>query len=453
MPAADELSILEELPFATRELASATLRAGRQLLSSSAAGIAPEAAQQQGLVTLRRTALELKFFLARDGQEVRFFFVKRQRPTVRSLAGRLQLTLLAVPPPSSATAAEPSQSGAGRSATTEACSYRLMVPPFLLIRPTPDELTRYAPAGTTAENGVLLRTGPSGQYVLGIRNPEAEKNAQVVYTTRERQPLDRFWAEPFLDLVETLRAWLAGGASAATEVPLPVPTDPSAMSDVHAILYWFVRGYCSMEHAYTLAQPLPPPLAMLMPSYQTAEYQAEINLCVDRLGRFVRPDEPQPMALGMKLTVGRELGQLVARVTLSPPDFLVAGEMHATFLGELRRSTPNKVLKALELSPSDWSDFLSSAAERLVVFRVERSSSGDTDAVVLSGTWRREQRTLILRTVAKVDAAAKPMTVKLSEVTLCYDSLAGSGQTLDNQIVTYFMRLALALKQWIAALG
>ena len=64
----------------------------------------------------------------------------------------------------------------------------------------------------------------------------------------------------------------------------------------------------------------------------------------------------------------------------------------------------------------------------------------------------REPRTLILRTAAKVDAAAKPMTVKLSGMVLCYDSLGGKGQTLDSQTVTYFMRLALALKQWLAVL-
>lgn len=453
MPGQDELATLEELPFTTRELASATIQAGRQLLSRSAAGIAPGAAPQQGLLAIRRTALELKFYVARDGQEILFFFVKRQRPTMRSLAARLQLTLVAAPESSSAVVAEPGQLGAAKPGTAETCSYRLMVPPFLVIRPTEEDLARYAPQGTTVENGILLRIGPSGQHVLGIRNPEAEKNAEVVYTTRERQPLDRFWAEPFLNLVETLRAWLAGGASAATEVPLSLPTDLSARSDVHATLYWFVRAYCSVEDEYARSQPLPPPLAMLMPGYQTAEYLAEINVCVDRLGKFVRPEERQPIALGMKVTVGRELGQLVARVVLSPPDFLISGELHDAFLDELRRSTPSSVRKAVNLlDSSDWSNFLSSAADRLVVFRIDRSSSGDTDAVVLSGMWAREPRTLILRTVAKVDAAAKPMTVKLSGMVLCYDSLVGKGQTLDSQTVTYFMRLALALKQWLAVL-
>ena len=106
MPGQDELATLEELPFTTRELASATIQAGRQLLSRSAADIAPGAAPQQGLLAIRRTALELKFYVARDGQEILFFFVKRQRPTMRSLAARLQLTLVAVPESAPAVAAE-----------------------------------------------------------------------------------------------------------------------------------------------------------------------------------------------------------------------------------------------------------------------------------------------------------------------------------------------------------
>ena len=93
------------------------------------------------------------------------------------------------------------------------------------------------------------------------------------------------------------------------------------MSDVHATLYWLVEGYRSLEaeQKTTPAEPLPPALAAILPSYRTEDYTAEISLCVDHAGRFATPKERQPVSLTMHLEVRREQGALVARIMLGPP--------------------------------------------------------------------------------------------------------------------------------------
>ena len=59
---------------------------------------------------------------------------------------------------------------------------------------------------------------------------------------------------------------------------------------------------------------------------------------------------------------------------------------------------------------------------------------------------------MILHTLAKVGVKAQPVSVVLSAVTLRYDSLASAQALLDDDTVTYFMRLATALKDWLAVL-
>lgn len=455
MPTAADRAPLEELPMTTRELARATLRAGRTLVRASVARRSSQPGPPRALLAIRRTSLQLHFFIARSGEEIIFFFFKKQLGTIRPLEAQLQISLC-VRQELPATNTPPAVATTG-AAPAESCSYRLVAPPFLKLRPTAAELAIYAPDGTTVESGVLLYIGPQGRHVLGILNPEAGSRAAALYTTPTRQALTGWPAEPFLELTETLRAWLADTQSNDPEVNLAIPTDPSAMSDVHATLYWFVAAYRSVEaeQKAASAEPLPPPLATIVPSYGLEEYTADIALCVDRTGRFATAKERQPVSLALHLEVRRELGALVARIKLSPPDFLASGALRATFLAKLRSGTPSATLKSIGMPQvALWSEFLDSATERAVVLRTSRdiTSDTDTDVVVLPGTWQGRARTLILQTQAKVDVKAQPVHVALLAVALRYDSQASTKALLDDDTVTYFMRLAAALKHWLAVL-
>lgn len=448
MLAADALAPLAELPVTTGELARATVTAARGVMRTSAAAVT--SGLPRSLLAVRRTALNLYFYLARDEQRVVFFFFKKQLPTLRPLEARLRIALQATPDDTKNLG---SSDGTAAAAAGSSCSYRLVVPAFLIVRPTAEDLSLYAPAGTTAESGILLRIGAEQRNILAINNPEAERQAAAIYTTQTRQPLDSWPAAPFLELVETLRTWLADGMQATDEVDLALPGDPAAMSDVHATLYWFGAAYRSLAAELTRAEsaPLEPALQLIVPHYHITEYVADIALGIDHKGRLATPAEPSPLSLKLRLEFGHELGGQVTRITLCPPDFLISGALHEAFVAQLLRAPPRELMAKLgQHDTTDWSTFLSSAKARLVIFRIDRNNRTDTDAVVLPGIWKDQPRTLILRVTANVDMNAQPVSVQVSEVTLSYDSQASQPQLLDAQTVTYFMRLAAALKSWLA---
>lgn len=449
------LLYLSDLPRATEDLAHSTIRAGRSLLGRSAAGVRGESGVPRTVLAVRRAQLTLRFFLARQREEVLFYFVKRQEPSLRPLEAQLRAVLQAVPPPADAPTGPGTAAASPASVKPPYC--RLMVPPFLVLRPTMEELTRYAPSGTTADNGILFQVGPGDRerYVLGIRNPEAEQRAAAVYTTQTRQPLDHWPAEPFLAVIESLRLWVAEETKATEEAEIALPSDPRTASDVYAAIYYFAQAYQSLaaEAARVHTEPLPPHLASLEPRYEAQDYTADIALCVDRKGYFATPEERQPISIGMCMTIGRELGGMVVRIMLRPPDFLIAGPLRDMFLEQLRSSLPIAVLQTLELQQaSAWTNFLDSARERAVVFRIERDKNKDIDVVVLPGVWQGGLRTIILRTNAAVDANAQPIRMKLAAVALSYDSMNSSHRRLDDLTVAYFMRLAVAFKSWLSIL-
>jgi hypothetical protein len=455
-PALPALPALEDLPFATAELGRATIRSSRKLIADSVAR-APLVKTTRELVALRSAQLKLRLFLSRQGEEVIFFFFRRQLKEVRPLVADLCVRLQAAPDDGRAASAPrqgPQPAAESSGAGKEECRYRLRVPPFLCLHPTDDELRRYAPPGTTRENGVLFRIGPDRSHVLGIRNPESGLRAAVVFTESEPRLLAQLLVQPFLELCEELRSFTEDSEPAA-EVDFLPPTDPAQMTDADATLYWFVEAFRSIECAIKSeeAQPLPAEVALCMPRYAAEDYSAELALCLDKDGRFVPPKEEHPVSLRLRLTVAREGGVLTARLLLLPPDFLIAGALFSSFLEALRSALPEKekLFAALGTDESDWTAFIDGAADSAVVFRTgtEAKSDTDTDAVVLSGMLSGAACTLVLLTEAQVGSACSSPTVKLQKIELCYDSRRSAEQILPGKTAEYFLRLCAAMKDWL----
>ena len=449
MPTTKVPATLQELPQTTRALARATITATRGIVAQSAAQSSIAMGIPQCLFAVRQTRLNLYFLLARKDSKVILFFIKKQRAELHPLEARLQVVLQAAEPPSPADAV-PMQAPALRN-----CGYRWVVPPFLIARPSRDELDRYAPSGATAQSVILLRVSTQPSRILAIANPEADGKAAAVYTAQTRQTLDRWPVEPFLAFIETLRTWIKSGMPATEEIDLALPTLPLAMSDLHATLHWIGQAYCSLagELAGAQVEPIDERLKRIVPSYEVKEYSAVLSLCVDGQGQLASGDETQTLSVSLNLMVRSELGAPVARIAPGPPDFLVAGALRDAFITQLQANPTARLLKALGMQSDEWSSFLDSASERTVVFRIERSGDSDVDVIVLPGIWREQPRTLILRAGANVDVKAQPIVVKLSTVSISYDSQSRAPQFLDAQAVTYFLRLSAALKSWLTVIG
>lgn len=379
---------------ATRALAAATLQAGRRIVAESAS-VEHADGVAPTILAIRRAALQLRLYLELSGQEILFFFVKRKPQGVRPIEASLHVAMQAVEDDGYLPPAQGTR------------SYAVQLPAFLHPAPSIDALRRHA---------------------------------------------------PLVAFIEKLRAWVAGEQQAQHRFNLTLPEDPLKWNNVHTTLDHFVEGYLQIEIAMMELRrtSVLPPLDRVTPAYLPVDYQAEIALRLDRKGRFATLDAQDPLALTMKLQVAREKGALAAHITLSPPDFLVAGELRDAFLQALEddAKTARRLREALKLdSDGDCTGFLTSARAHAVVFRTAHASQTDTDTIVLPGMSGVAARTVILLAEVTVKTTSRPPEVSIHEVDVGYDSLSDEDQAIDDKTAAYLARLCATFADWRSILS
>ncbi len=450
------LAPLEQLPQTTRGLMIGTLRAASATLSASERAAETFRSTSSSMVAVRRTALRLNFLIARDGEEVLFFFVKRRLPTVRALSAKIHVVIDASPPlsPQERNAAERAAELPNQSA--ERTSYRLRVPRFLWARPSPAELGSYAPPGTTRQSGVMFRLGPNATQVLALNHPQDARRTTVSFQSigQHAIPAPNRASKPFLLLAAALRDWLQSTSAPATELSLSLPDNPAVQTDVQVTLHWLIESYLEMERAAPRDRLSDSQRRGLSPRYLVSRYDAEIAVCVDHNGQFATVKSRDTVDIGMRLSVRREHARLVAAIDLLPPDFLCAGTLRSSFLQSLEmqfQKEPPK-LPSLE-SASDWATFFSTANAQAIVFRTNKQGEQDREIFILPGNIDGKERTLMVRCAARVDTKRTPEKVELSECSVCYDSWAIESPLLDEETALYFFRLSTALRDWLQLLS
>lgn len=445
------LAPLEELPTTTTALVRATLHAQQGLLERSTARLL-SATLSDSVWMVRKASLQLHFFIARSAEQVLFFFARTALPEVRPLSVQLAVTVEAAPHPTPAVVSEAAQR------LSALPIHLLTVASCLVAQPSAQDFAQHAPPGTTAEDGILFRMGTDQRSYLGIRHPARGLSAQLCYH-QEGQPatmLRGFPVAPFLELAQSIRCALLEPDDASQALPIQLPHDPGALSDVHVSLFWLIEGFRLME-AGLMQTAQASPFQQLAVRYEPSVYQAELALRLNQQGFFVSDPAVDAVSLGLRVCVLRERGSLLVRLSLLPPDFLVHGLLRDSFLQALKQSTPLPVRKQLGFLDDDaWSALIDSAQERAVIFRVERTRLADVNVVILSTASSRTEgssRQIIVRCLAQVDAQASPPSVKLSDVALRYDSAQGTSQNLDDETARYFVRLASAFQIWLRVLN
>ncbi len=452
----DILAPLEQLPQTTRGLMMGTLRAAAATLSKSEPTWPTTPLLHASLVAVKRTSLQLKFLIARDGEEVLFFFVKRRFPTVRALSAQIHVVIAASPPLSLQEREALARNDATSSRSSAQTRYRLRVPSFLWAQPSSADLARYAPPGTTAQTGVLFRLGAHADEILALNHPQEPRRTTVCFErlAETATPVPSRTARPFLLLTSALRDWILSAGAGGTEIPLTLPANPAAQSDVQITLHWLIESYLAMEEIPSHDHSSKPMQRGLSPRYLVSRYEAEVAVCVDRSGHFASAKSEDTVDLGMRLSIRREQACLVATIDLLPPDFLCAGALRERFLQALDALQRKAGLKLPGLPTADaWSDFLATAQNDAIVFRASKRGDLDREIFILPGKVDGQERTLIVRCTAKVDMRATPEKIELAESSVGYDSAAPLGSLLDEETAGYFFRLSAALRDWLQFLS
>ncbi|MBL9174749.1 MAG: hypothetical protein JNL10_14525 [Verrucomicrobiales bacterium] len=426
-------------------IASEVPVAARQLGVDSAGGLLPDLQTGERYVLLRSASFDWQFQLVRREDRYVLLFIRRPGRNEILLRGRVQYRIEPSP--------DPPRTGDLRP---EDLAFRLIRPPFLIPRPTPEELSKFAGPGATPTNTLLLRL--RGTEVLAITHPGAGPDgADLRYSAlgsgRIRGP--RWPLAPFLDLLNELAAWVGQDLMSGAEEPIRPPFGESdEPNEVWQMVRCLSETYCSITNR---TRGTPPNgkrrfLDPLMSDYGVTGCESEVALLLNTRGAFAQSDDDETLQVLLRLRF-QGGSPPRARLAFGPPDFLVGGELHDAFVPAFLEATPlDELAEALGVTEGQAEEFISTHAPRAFIFRAasRRSSDTDTDLLACSGTLNGRDLGVLLRGDFHVRPGDQgPVVEARGLVRIQYAGpLDRNALGLDSEDVNYLLRLLVAIQGW-----
>lgn len=440
---------LRDLPDDMEALVCSVPTAARRLLKASSEPLLiPKEPPGQWLL-LRRADFSWKLYLARHKKEVVFFFFREDSPAEVVLDTTVSLSVQAV-----IRAQEPAPFDESQ------IQYYVVVPPFVIRRPTPKQLADLAPDGATALDTVLFQVGPDREDVLAITDANSGTDrVKLRYRggpEELRTPAGTWRLEPFLGLIRAIRSWVSGGFDQGQYVPMVIAND-NVKSMPRSMLRLLTEAYISAQYG---ARPEPAPLsAILQPlqsDYEISDYQAKVLLRLTPDGEIAREHSDDPFQLLMNVVLTSEATHVRARVSVGPPDFVISGPLHQAFVESLREEKAlDELSSLLSATKAEIKDSLSTSGEQCSIFRTKREEDYDTDIIVLPGMKSGKRTLSVVRGKFEVKAKKSPpvVTVKQDSLKKLFSGpLTTDARGVDDDMVEYFLRLVKALRNWIGVM-
>ncbi|MFC1822084.1 hypothetical protein ACFL9T_05205 [Thermodesulfobacteriota bacterium] len=440
---------IERLPEETKALAQGVRKAAGELLKTSIERLMMPTWPIGECMVLRDVKFWWNFYMAKEGDEVVFFFFQKDRPVRIILDATVSFRAVPI-----ASVEEPIPIDSSQ------ISYRIVLPPFVIAKPSPRQMTELAPEGATAENTILFQVGSGWQNVLAIKDAEqgvsGGKISYIGETENNQGPSQTWRVIPFLALIDSIRSWISAGFDRGEEELLEM-LDVANESDPKRILRLVVQAYIS---AVNSIQSNPPKVTSLLEplvtNYGISGYQAKVLLRLKPNGELAIDDEDDPFQLLMHISLSPEKISVKARVTIGPPDFIISGPLHEAFISSLQEeSALEEIGRLLGYSKDEIKDYLSRVGTRSSIFRTKRERRSDTDILVFPGMLSGRITLSILRGRFEVHAADDPPRVRLikNSMKLLFAGVPSStSRGLDNDTIKYFLRFVVAIKHWIEVL-
>jgi hypothetical protein len=257
--------------------------------------------------------------------------------------------------------------------------------------------------------------------------------------------------------MDSIREWISKGFEQGEEDVLEMP-NKDIESEPKNILRLIVAAYISAVTGIQSKPPrLKPILEPLATKYGILDYQSRVLLRLKKDGKLASEDSDDPFQLLMKIQLFSNKSRVKARVAIGPPDFIISGRLHEAFISSLHEESALKELEVVfDETKNEIRDYLAIFGSQSSIFRVKRQRQCDTDVLVLPGVLSGKKTVSILRGRFEVYAAPDPPRVKLINNSIEKIFMGLPDQTsrgLDDHTVEYFLRLVVAIKDWISVLA
>jgi hypothetical protein len=407
------------------------------------------------MLLLREATVTVAFSIVAESQRVILFVFRRGDGEVVVLDTSIQFRIA----PAVFTAAPVAMQ-------TDAIAHFSVLPPFFVRSPSPVDIREFTEVlGVTPELMLQISDGALAMACLDspadARVAWRASNSNSASSLRPGHP-DPASMRAFLSLAQSIGQWVSQGFDQGEEVPLDTGALAARAPAIREILERLCEGWTGVWNETAVATYAPSSLLdAFHPGFSVEDYTGSVQLRLNADGTVATSNGQDTFQLLLKVQVSAPNGVPRSRISVGPPDFLVSGQLHSSFLAALHGEKGFSETAAL-LGVNDpeeqvqLSSFLLACLPSALVFRVTRGkpSQGkhrDLDLVIYSGDWNGEPASLVLSAefLASSDPQV-PADYVAGTQRVVYSSLAVGARIQPQPVLAaYCIRLFASMRNWL----
>lgn len=381
---------LDQLPDEVAEL-SATVPAAAKAIAGASADRWFRPVRGSDSYQLESARLEWRFFFER--RDTWSFFLFRKANSFVPVDARLS------------TLARPAEAA---PAAMEAVDLALGFPPFVWMRPSPEDLAQFAPAGSSPDNAILFRLGKAGGDILGVRTDRK----RLRFTRAGAAPSDEprggsFALEPFLMLAGALDDWFAAGMP-TEEQHVAAPEAGSGSGPAREVIDRVAEAWRRGHNALANADAPPNPFHAV--HWRAAAFRSDIQIRFDEKGRLARKPADERFSMLLRMTGEGGRSRMHVRAAPGTPAAGVSKAVldHFQFVPDGSRALGRALERLGAGGPAFVPSFIESARDRARMLLLEKDDDARWYLLILPGELLGREATVIAIAPMIVDELANP---------------------------------------------
>jgi hypothetical protein len=406
------------------------------------------------MLLLREATVNAIFSIIAESQQAILFVFRRAGGDVVVLDSSIQFRIA---PAVFAAAPLPMQA--------DAIAHFSVLPPFVVRKPAAADIRDFtAVLGGTPE---LFLEVPDG--MLAMAHLDSLEDARVAWRASKRRSVSLALNPPnpaampaFVSLAQGIGQWVAKGFDGGEEVALDIGLVATRAPAVHEILDRICEAWSEVWNETAVATFAPRSLLQaFLPGFSVADFAGSVQLRLNADGTIATTNDQDTFQLLLEVQVSAPNGAPRSRICVGPPDFLVSGQLHSSFLAALHGENGfDETAGLLEVHDPEarvqLSAFLLGCMPSALVFRVKRGRPAqgkhrDLDLVMYSGDWSGKPAALVLSAEFLVGSQPEvSMEYVAGTQRVVYSSLAIGAQVQPQPVLAiYCLRLLASLRNWL----
>lgn len=340
-------------------------------------------------------------------------------------------------------------------------TFQWQVPPFLILDPKERQLLAGDSGSFLSESTLIFSDGGKNTLLVNFAQEHSASEAKLWFKGQIIRPdnHNNWPAKPFFVVFEYLREWVALEWKSDYKVPLKLENSNDPSRILKMVTQAFIATRAVLVTGKSNVSKSTNWLQKSSIDYDVSSYLINLLLRLDKEGAMATYNSKQSFQFGLTMAIQAEEQGMTALIDMYLPDFLIQGDLFRAFWSvfldeddaeDIRKELRKKLQKKgyPELTDSELCNLLElGEMGEGTVFRIDRNRDVDINIFIVSGKINQELVHLIFSGKFVVKNLSPPK-IQFKGKRSLQVHFSPKENTLDQDIVEYFLRMVKYFKNW-----